>query len=279
MEKEKRSLFPTRYHEAAALSAADFFHKRDAVDAVLLTCSCARGKAAAGSCVDISVLVQPNIDKDARNELEAAWSKEYASNDVFASLLSMGRYSHVDLDFSDGEFPEGYHGWCSGPDEFELEIGNLLGYSVALYERGSRLNDLRRKWLPYYGSELRTKRLHMVRRFCVNNIDHIAPFVERELYFQAFRRLYNAMGEFLQALFITNRTYPIAYDKWIKEQLTEILQFPQIYVQLVSLMSIENLESTELTGKAEVLRELVERYCVEDNPSSNPDPGDGDSCA
>ena len=193
------------------------------MDAVLLTCSCARGKAVPASCVDISVLLRPQTDRAHREQLAGAWSKHSEGSPVVAALAAHGKYAHIDLDMTDGAFREGYHGWCSGPDEFELEIGNLLHYSVPLFEKGSRLLELKEAWLPYYSSELRNRRLAMVGEYCLNNIDHVAPYVERQLYFQAFRRLYNAAGEFLQALFIARRTYPIAYDKWIKEQLEEIL--------------------------------------------------------
>lgn len=114
----------------------------------------------------------------------------------------------------------------------------------------------------------------MVRRYCLNNIDHIAPYVERELFFQAFRRLYNAAGEFLQALFIANGVYPIAYDKWVKEQLTEILELPELYPQLVEMVSIGDFESGEMAEKGDVLSRLLDRYCTEDVPAHNHRAGD-----
>ena len=57
----------------------------------------------------------------------------------------------------------------------------------------------------------------MVRRYCLNNLNHIPLYVNRASYFQAFDRPYNAIQEFLQALFIAYQTYPIAYAKWIRE--------------------------------------------------------------
>ena len=128
------SLYPTRQHEDAARYVTDFFSKQERVDAVLLTCSCARGKAVPGSCVDISVLLQPHTDQATREQLASAWSKHSEGSPVLAALAAHGKYAHVDLDMTEGDFREGYHGWCSGPDEFELEIGNLLQYSVPLYD-------------------------------------------------------------------------------------------------------------------------------------------------
>ncbi len=47
--------YPSAEHGLAAEAVVDFFSGQD-IDAVLLTCSCARGKAARGSCLDISIL-------------------------------------------------------------------------------------------------------------------------------------------------------------------------------------------------------------------------------
>ena len=84
--------------------------------------------------------------------------------------------------------------------------------------------------------------------------------MDRELYFQAFHRLYDASREFLQALFISRRTYPIAYDKWIREQVEEILGMPELYRQLPHLFEIEHFESGEIAKKAELLNHLLEKH-------------------
>jgi hypothetical protein len=71
------------------------------------------------------------------------------------------------------------------------------------------------------------------------------------------------MGEFLQALFITNRVYPISYDKWIYEQLNDFLHFPELYTELVKMMEYRNFESDEHVKKAEKLEQLLLTYCDE----------------
>lgn len=266
MDKNDHSLYPTAQHADAALYASEFFSAQESVEAVLLTCSCARGKAVPSSCVDISVLLRPESD---RKQLESAWSKHSAGSPVVTALAAHGEYAHIDIDLTDGAFRAAYHGWCSGPDEFELEIGNLLHYSVPLFEEGSRLLELKKQWLPYYSSKFRQTRLEMVAKYCLNNIDHVAPYVARQLYFQAFRRLYNAAGEFLQALFITRCKYPIAYDKWIKEQLVEILGLPELYPRFVDLIAIRDFESSEIKDKADSLYDMFHEYCMEGLPSNN----------
>lgn len=252
--------YPTPQHERAAQRVVEFFSHQPDVDAVLLTCSCARGKASRDSCLDIDILIPADLPTARRSELEQAWKNIYESEIVFQELRRVGQYSNVDLEFHDGVFLPPEHGWTTGPDEFEVEIGNLLAYSVPLWERGGHLERLKAQWLPYYDEALRRGRLEMVRCFCLNNLDHIPLYVERELYFQSFRRLYHAFGEFLQALFISRRTYPIAYDKWIREQIVDILGLPELYAQLPHLFEIQHLESREIADKAAKLRRLWEAY-------------------
>jgi hypothetical protein len=227
---------------------------------VILMGSCARGRANVGSCVDILVLVQPDVLAMRGEELRSRWDRLYAGQEVFKTLRRHGRFSHVDLDFVDGCFEPRPRGWTSGPDEFELEIGNTLVYAVPLWMGTDYLQRLRARWLPYYGEELRSERLAMVRRYCQNNLAHVPLYAERDLYFQAFNRLYDAFREFLQALFIARRTYPIAYDKWIREQVEEILGLPELYRQLAGLLAVADFESHEIAEKAEVLSYLLGQF-------------------
>ncbi len=258
-----RHAYPTDEHARAAEIVTGFFASKQETSAVLLTCSCARGRGSRDSCLDMAVLVRPELLATERTRLEREWEELYGTESGFRDLLAVGRYSHVDLELFDGIFIPGYHGFTSGPDEFELEIGNYLAYSVPLHQRDGYLDELRARWLPFYDDGLRARRLAMVLGYCHNNLDHIDLFVRRHLHFQAFRRLYNAFGEFLQALFISRRTYPIAYDKWIREQVVDILGLPELYERLPGLFEIGRFESDELTRKAAVLEQLVETYVEE----------------
>ncbi|MHB0877810.1 MAG: hypothetical protein ACYC5O_17370 [Anaerolineae bacterium] len=252
--------YPSDQHRRAAEAIAGYFGGVADVEAVLLIASCARGKATPDSCLDIAVLVRPEVLATESATLEAAWGAFEQSQPVFAELRRVGRYSIPEVYFFDGCYRPGDHGYTSGPDEFELEIGNTLAYSLALLERGDYLARLRERWLPYYDERLRARRLAMVQRYGQNNLDHVGWFVERGLYFQAFNRLYDAERELLQALFISRRTYPIAYDKWIREQIVEILGLPELYRELVSLFEVHHFESDELIDKATRLGRLYEEY-------------------
>jgi hypothetical protein len=107
---------------------------------------------------------------------------------------------------------------------------------------------------------LRQQRLNKVRWYCLNNLNHIPLYIERGLYFQSFDRLYNAYREFLQALFIARRMYPIAYNKWIREQVEEILGLPELYGELSHLFEIKQFESYEIAEKAREVEQLLEKY-------------------
>ena len=256
-------MYPTSLHAEAAEGVCAFFSARPDVEAVLLVGSTARGRASRDSCLDIAVLLRPSVLAAHRDDLTGSWSEYCESSDAIKSLRTAGAFSQVDLELIDGRFTPGLHTWTSGPDEFELEIGNYLVYSVPLWQHGDYLAELKARWLPYYSDGLRRERLASTRTFCINNLDHIPLFVDRGLYFQSFHRLYDAFGEFLQALFIARRTYPIAYNKWIREQVEEILGLPELYCQLPALFEIQHFESRELIGKAETLRRLVDIYTGE----------------
>ena len=264
--------YPTPTHERSALAIVDFFKRRPETSAVLLTCSCARGKATKNSCLDIAVLVPPDLPARAFGRLRQDWQNFYQSAPVFKEQLQVGAFSQVDLEFHSGNFnPENHpHGWTSGADEFELEVGNLLVYSVPLWEKDTRFRDLKAQWLPYYPEKLRSERLELVVKYCRNNLAHIPLYVERGLYFQAVKRLHNALEEFLQCLFIARRTYPIAYDKWVREQVVDILRLPALYGQIVGLLEVEHLESTDLTDKSVVIENLIGCFIAVNNSNIEP---------
>ncbi len=254
-----KPVYPTEKHKQAAETIVEFFSDQD-VDSVLLTCSCARGKATKDSCLDIAVLVSPDRFASQKDILEKRWNEFYESGNIFKELREVGKYANAELDFTDGCFEPKQRGWTSGPDSFELEIGNTFFYVTPLLEHTDYFQRCKAKWLPYYNEELRLKRLAEVREYCFNNLDHIPIYVVRGLYFQSFNRLYDALKEFLQALFISRRIYPIAYDKWIHEQIAEILELPELYKGLVSLMEISHFESHEIADKAEILERLFHEY-------------------
>jgi hypothetical protein len=265
---DQRAAYPSPEHKEAAEAILEFMTTTFQLEAVLLVNSCARGQATRDSCLDIVVLARPEILQTERNSWEKEWTSFNGTDPVIQRLKTVGRYSVVHLDFTDGVFESEERDEAAGPDSFELEVGNFLAYSFTLWQGSDYLAHLKQQWLPYYTEHLRQQRLQMVRFYCLNNLHHIPGYIDRGLYFQAFDRLYNAYQEFLQALFIARRTYPLAYNKWIQEQIVDILELPDLYSQLSHLFEIKQFESSEILAKAQEVEALLERYAPEDDGHS-----------
>jgi len=255
-----QAIYPTPEHQIAADAIVEFYVSNYNIDAVLLVNSCARGKATRDSCLDIIMIAKPDPSRSQLSALESGWKGFEKSNQAIKALYKAGRYSVVHPDFINGVFVPRERDEGGGPDDFEVELGNFLAYSVPLWEGSDYLAQLKQQWLPYYDEDLRQQRLEMVRWHCLNNLHHIPLYIERGLYFQSFDRLYNAYREFLQALFIARRTYPIAYNKWIREQVEEILGMPELYAQLAHLLEIRHFESSEIAVRAKEVEKLLEKY-------------------
>lgn len=255
--------FPTFEHANAAQGITDLFSKNDQVDAILLTNSCARGKATPDSCLDMVVLINETSLLAQRETLEAEWVRFQSTNPSIQALRQAGQYTEVHLDFINGIFTALDQEEGGTPDSFELEIGNYLVYGVPLWQSSNYLESLKHRWLPYYDDDLRQHRLTLIRHNCLHNLAHIPLYVKRGLYFQSLDRLYNAHRELLQAVFISRRVYPLAYNKWIHEQVVDILGLPQLYEALTHVFEIKSFESFELTEKAQVLENLLHEYAPE----------------
>jgi hypothetical protein len=120
-----------------------------------------------------------------------------------------------------------------------------------------------RRHPPRRDDALRRERLASARWFVLdNNLARIPWFLDRDLHFQAFDRFYRAFQGFLLGLHIARRTYPIAYNKWIREQVAETLGLPELYEQLPPLFELDRFESRALESKADDLRRLVDEYVV-----------------
>jgi hypothetical protein len=123
--------YPTPQHERAADTVVTWFEQRPETQAVLLTNSCARGKATPDSCLDILGLAPT----ESVAILDAAWTRFAAASSEVAELAAAGRWTELHLDIADGVF-------VVRPIEHELdwlevEVGNALAYSVPLFDRAS----------------------------------------------------------------------------------------------------------------------------------------------
>jgi hypothetical protein len=252
--------FPTPYHEQAAETAYTFFHSQAVVDTVLVVNSCARGQAVAESDLDMAVLVLPETPEVEIARLEALWRRESKNLAGVQKFRSTSKNAYLHLNLITGQYSPQIWDEGGGPDSFEIDIGNQIAYAAPLHEVGAHYRRLQAQWLRYYAEDLRQQRLAMVRTACAYDLDQVIFFVRRELYFQAFDRLYKAFQEFLQALFITRRVYPLAYNKWIRYQVAEWLGLPDLYQALPAVISVRDLESDELLSKVKILEDLLETW-------------------
>ena len=266
--------FPTPLHQEVAELARDFFSSHAYVDTILVVNSCARGRAVAGSDLDMAVLLTPTAPNQEIQSLTVKWQRLMATEPKAHRFRSTGRFAQVHVDVFDGRMLPTVWDDGGGPDCFEIEIGNRIAYAAPLDEVGAYFRQLQSQWLPYYEEDLRLSRLAMVREACARDLEAIPFYMNRGLYFQAFDRLYKAFQEFLQALFLARRTYPLAYNKWIREQVADWLALPELFPQLAPVLSVRNIESPELGEKADALRALLERWtCPEPQPPETAQPG------
>ncbi|MEO5642416.1 MAG: nucleotidyltransferase domain-containing protein [Bacteroidia bacterium] len=253
-----KPIFPTSLHQDTAGLINDYFLHIPNVDTVLVVNSCARGQAVPESDLDFAVLVKPGTSANEIENLESSWQIYAKAQAVLLKFKQSNQFAHIHLDIIDGNYIPTILEVGVASDFFEIEIGNHICYSAPMDNAGNYFKELQNKWLPYYNEDLRLQRLTMTRNACEYDLDHIPFFIKRGLYFQAFDILCKAFQEYLQTLFIANKTYPIAYNKWIKEQVVNLLNKPELYPKLSPILSISNIESDEINHKVKMLRELLD---------------------
>lgn len=115
--------YPTAHHRCAAEAVVELLGRRAQTEAIVLVNSCARGKATPNSCLDIAVLVRPEVLAEEQGCLERQWQELYTSHPAFEQLRRAGRFSVVHLDYIDGRYEPSTWDDGGGPDCFELQIG------------------------------------------------------------------------------------------------------------------------------------------------------------
>lgn len=250
-------VFPTALHSEVAEIVKDYFIKFDTTDTVLIVNSCARGQASAESDLDIAILVKEGVSNAAIKTLYNRWLKYSTANKTISAYKNSGMYRHLHLDVINGIYTPTPIEPGEPIDYFEVEIGNQVCYAATMNDDGKFFKSLQQKWLPYYNEELRLQRLKNIIDACHYDLDHIAFYKKRSLHFHAFYILYKAFEEYLQALFIANKTYPLAYNKWIRYQVTELLQKPSLYPLLGPVLSIADIEGDEINNKVVLLTQLL----------------------
>lgn len=250
--------FPTTAHRDIFWAAVDRLKRLHEIVVINISGSVARGQGSFDADVDLDVFAQndrftprlASVIKRIEQELNA----QYRKRSGVGRFFELGIHERLLR-----PKPQPRH-WTSGPDDFEIVVGHSFVNCNNVFSRGGAYERARHRFVPYYAESLRKKRLREVTKFCLNNIAHIEPFVRRKLYFQAYRRFYDASREFLQALFISRRVYPLDYDKWVKYELTELLGLPAVARELSRLYTLKKLESRELVAKGRRLKQMLRKY-------------------
>jgi predicted nucleotidyltransferase len=236
----------------------EYFKNLPETDTVLVVNSCARGHAVPESDLDFAILVNPDTTTDRINSVNDSWQTFFRANPTILQYKQSHVHAHLHLDLIQGNYIPAILEPGEPGDSFEIEIGNQICYSAPLDNAGPYFKELQHKWLPYYNETMRSERLDAIRNACQYDLDHIPKLTKRSLHFHAFDTLNKAFREYLQALFIAHRMYPIAYNKWIKEQIVNGLGKPGLYQKLLPILTISNMESDEMNGKAKMLYELLD---------------------
>jgi hypothetical protein len=259
-----QEMFPALIHEEAVEAILSYFQQLPETEAVLLVNSCVCRHAHRNICLNMIVFVTPETLAQHGPRLNDNWLTFYKSDSHLATLVQAGRSAEVYLEILDGQYTPAPRTIDDAADSFELKVGNHLAYSHILWERSSYATWLRKQWLPYYAEPLRQERLLQVQNACRHHLDHIPLYARRELYFAAFDRLYTGFQLFMQALFIAHRTYPIAYNKWIEEQIVEILELPDLYRLLPGVLEVRPFTSGIVISRAQELATLLRIYTEKD---------------
>jgi hypothetical protein len=217
----------------------------------------------AESDLDLAILVAPDTSDTEMKKMLAAWLSYSANATAIAKFRQSSPFAHIHLDIIDGKYVPGIIDAGEPIDYFEVEIGNQICYSAPMSAAGSYFQELKQRWLPYYDDDLRVRRLSAVKSACNYDLDHIPFLINRQLYFHAFYILTEAFRKYLQAIFMTNKIYPISYNKWIREQIVKWLNKPGVYPKLSPILSVSNIESKEINEKAIMLRELLTKITDE----------------
>lgn len=259
--------FPHQDYKIILTRLVGYFRNHPGVYAIALIGSLARGKAVEGSCIDLAVFLhKKHLDNLAatiasRTEAYSRLNGQicYYNGEVEGGI-EFGKI-RVDLGFTDGNF-KGYskNSFDITRDEFETTIGNLLVYSIPLYQKGKKFQQLKRKYLPFYDERLRSARLKGTAEEFSYKIWKTRWLAGRGEYLAALEVLVESQRIFLQHLFIKKRKYPIDYVKWLKDQCTEILAVPELYQELLSIINGIELTKDCIVEKSDKLEKLFRRY-------------------
>jgi len=263
----ERIKFPSDDYKKPLTDLVEYFKGYDGVYAIVLTGSLARAKAVRGSCIDLYVFLNEEDFKALASNFKSRASAYARLNgqicyyeDGVEGGIKFG-VVRVDVGFTNGKFePCRENSFDVTRDEFETTVGNLLVYSIVLYQKDGRYQQLKRKYLPFYSDGLRKVRLRKTAEEFDYKIWKTRWLAKRGEYIAALYALLEAHQIFLQHLFIKERRYPIDYTKWLKEQCSTVLRAPTLYRRLLSVISRIEMTEKGIREKSDSLEDLFTEY-------------------
>ena len=263
-------IFPSSKHERILNKMVNYFKLDARIFAIILHGSLARGQADVSSCIDLGIFVYQDHMEDFFTSKEIRkraadygkmGGKLWVSSGIqeLPEIVKFGNIS-VDILFRNENIRryKDQVGICN--DNFDVTIGNLFVNCVPLFEQDDTYKLLKKQYLPFYSEEIRKERLEGTRKEFNYRIDKAKWLAERGLLFNSLTTLHVSFTIFLQNLFIKKRVYPIYYTKWIKYQVVDILNEPELYEKLVQVFTIERLSESVLKRNANLMYNLMEEY-------------------
>jgi predicted nucleotidyltransferase len=268
--------FPNQNYKTTLARIVGYFKEYPGVYAIVLTGSLARGKAVEGSCIDLFIFLRSKHMKLLASTINSrieAYSRLGGRICYYHDKIEGGiefRDIRVDVGFTDGSFNcDHVNSFDITRDEFETTVGNLLVYSIPLYQKGKQFQRLKQKYLPFYDDALREIRLKGTAEEFDYKIWKTRWLVRRGEYFAALDTLLEAQRIFLQHLFIKERKYPIDYVKWLGEQCSQILAIPELYQELTQITNKIELAENDICERSRLLEKLYVEYGYCGTHSSN----------
>jgi len=260
--------FPNQKYKLVLQRMGEYFKQYAGTNAIVLTGSLARGKAVGGSCIDLAVFLDrkafasldSTVDRRAKAYARLGGAICYHSGKIEGGVSFDD--IRVDLIYTDGRLdPQQEDSYDVTRDEFETTVGNLLVYSVPIYVKGKTYEQLKERYLPFYDEGMREVRLQATTAEFRYKTWKARWLAERGEHTAALYSLLEAQRIFMQHLFIKERKYPIDYVKWLGEQCEEILQMPDLYHELMSVLEGINLTLEGIGERVALLEALFGKYC------------------
>jgi predicted nucleotidyltransferase len=215
------------------------------VRAAVLCCSLAAGYGDEDSDLDFAFIAESDRIEAVKGRFETLQEALNREHDMWC-----------DIDVTDGEFKPGEMGW-SDVDRFELEVGNIVVYSMPIFDRDGSLAEIRKRWLPYYSEDLAERRAKRFAKLTTNHVVQGLKSARRGHGFDSMDRLYTGIQTLIAGLYVHRRVYPVDYLKRLELHLERHLGMGELGRDLRFLFDVGELETKRLERSLHRLNDLA----------------------